>query len=105
MLDRKNQQALWVFGALERLQSLRILHGASYGLSPEGIDLFLEIDEHRDALFDNENNFDDLVCYICRERNPDQTKDDLAEVIQVVRDYRDRREDLVRFALTHLAKN
>ena len=101
-LNKKECQALWVYAALERLQSLKFIDGASYGLSPDGIDQFLLIDDHRHVLFDDEKDFETLISFICRDKNVAQKQEDIDGVIDIVRDFRDRREDLVKFAFTHL---
>ena len=100
--SKRDCQVLWVFAALERLQNLGMIGGANYSLTPDGIDLFIEIDEHRDVLFDSERDFDLAVTVVCRDKNPDHSEEDIAQIIQVVRDFRDRREDLVKFALNEI---
>lgn len=101
-LNKKEYQALWVYAALERLQNLGFIQGADYNLTPDGIDQFLVIDDHRHVLFDDEKDFEILISLICRDKNVAQKQEDVDGIIQIVRDFRDRREDLVKFALTSI---
>jgi len=103
-MTKKDYQVLWVFAALERLQGLGIIHGADYNLSPSGIDAFLEVDEHRHVLFDNEEVFEKVVTLVCRDKEVVQSEQEINDMIQIVRSFRDDRESLVRFALTHIVK-
>lgn len=101
-LTKKDYQVLWVFAALERLQNLGMISGADYNLTPDGIDRFLEVDDHRHVLFDNEKDFETLVTLICNDKDVAHTKEEIDDVIQIVRSFRDEREDLVKFALSNL---
>jgi hypothetical protein len=103
-LKKKDFQVLWVFAALERLQHLGMIKGAEYTLSPEGIDLFLEVDEHRHVLFDDEEVFERVVHLVCTDKEMIHTEDEFAQIIQLVRSFRDNREDLVKFALSDIIK-
>lgn len=99
-LTKKDYQVLWVFAALERLQNLGMISGADYNLTPDGIDRFLEVDDHRHVLFDDEKDFEKLVSIVCKDRDVSFSEKEINEIIQIVRAFRDDRENLVKFALT-----
>lgn len=98
ILDREQTQALWVFGAMERLQALGIIEGVDFGLHPRAVELFVQIDESRKQVFDNEEDFETLIRVICNRKALHSEKE-IKEIIEITREYRDDRDALVRFAL------
>ena len=99
LFSMKDKAMLWVFGALERLAHLGYLKNPPYHICPEKIDLFEEFDSYCQCLFESEAEFEDLLERICQSIAMDD-EDQIKVVTQLVRDYRDNRTELVRFALT-----
>ena len=93
------KRAFWAYGALERLAHLGYLENPPCHICPDRIDLFEEFDSYCQCLFESEAEFEDLLERICQSIAMDD-EDQIEVVTQLVRDYRDNRTELVRFALT-----
>ena len=98
LFSMEDKAMLWVFGALERLANLGYLENPPYHICPDRIDLFEEFDSYCQCLFESEAEFEDLLERICQSIAMDD-EDQIKVVTQLVRDYRDNRTELVRFAL------
>lgn len=97
---KHDKQLLWVFGVFERLAHLGYLQDPPYHVTEDSIDFFLEIDSYCQILFDNDEQFNCLVRLVCMDSgitDPEQ----VASITQLARDYKDNRDALVKFALTH----
>lgn len=99
MIDKKTCQVLWVYGAMERLSTLGLLQDPGVQITQKAIDLFLQIDENRDILFDKDEHFVSLVKLVCIDFNAQEEQID--DIIQMVREYKDNRTKLVQFSLAN----
>ena len=99
MIDKKTCQVLWVFGAMERLATLGFLQDAQMQITQKAIDLFLQIDENREILFDKDEHFVSLVKLVCIDFNAQEEQVD--DIIEMVREYKDNRTKLVQFSLAN----
>jgi len=97
MIDKKTCQVLWVFGAMERLTTLGFLQDAQMQITQKAIDLFVQIDENREILFDKDEHFVSLVKLVCKDFNV--PSDQVDDVLGLVRAYKDDRTRLVQFSL------
>lgn len=97
MDTKKEDQILWVFGAIERLCNLGMLGGFKYHVSDP--DKFLEIDDRRQTLFLSDELMGQLVSIVCRRECGLTEPHKIGAVIHLVKTFRDEREKLVKFAL------
>lgn len=95
-MERSQLQLVWTIGALERLTNLGMIAGFDYHV--KDIDMFLAIDENRDKLFDKDEDMARLVAIICRREGGMTDKSEIGQVMHLVKEYRDSREELLRFA-------
>lgn len=93
---------LWIFGALERLQSLGFMNGPMYRVAPKAIDMFIEIDESRDFLFPNDEEVIDLFKLVVKmesEEQPDEVE--MNQLCELLLEYKNNRDVMMKFALEH----
>jgi len=93
---------LWIFGALERLQSLGFMNGPMYRVAPKAIDMFIEIDECRHFLFPNDEEVLDLFELVVKmesEEEPDEIE--MNQLCELVLEYKNNRDVMMKFALEH----
>ena len=93
---------LWIFGALERLQSLGFMNGPMYRVAPKAIDMFIEIDECRDFLFQTDEEVLDLFKLVVKmesEEQPDEVE--MNQLCELVLEYKNNRDVMMKFALEH----
>lgn len=101
-LTLQDYKVLWIFGVAERLQSLGFIDGAGYRISQNSIDLFIEIDEHRNDLFPDDEEVVELFKTMVKmesEIQPDEH--DLNQMCEFVLEYKNHRERMMKFALEH----
>lgn len=96
-LKRKECQLVWIFGALERLTSLGMISGFNYYITDPA--LFLEVDENRDLLFDDDSVINSIVDVVCRKKGNMTDVSDIKCVICLVKEYKNNRVELMKFAL------
>jgi hypothetical protein len=97
MIDKKTCQLLWVYGAMERLCTLGFIENPQMQIAQKAIDLFVEIDENREILFDKDEHFVSLVKLVCKDFNTQE--DQVDDILDLVRAYKDERTMLVQFSL------
>lgn len=95
-------KVLWVVGALQRLATLGLIGpDIPLKLTSDAVEDYLEIDEHRELLF--ESNFEiasiftELAENECDEQNPE----DIKPIIELLLEYKDNRTEIVKYALSH----
>ena len=101
-LTLKECKMLWIFGALERLQSLGFMNGPMYRVAPKAIDLFVEIDESRDFLFQTDEEVLDLFKLVVKmesEEEPDEIE--MNQLCELLLEYKNNRDVMMKFALEH----
>lgn len=99
-LTLQDCKVLWIFGVAERLQSLGFIDGSGYRIAPKTIDLFIEIDEHRNDLFPDDEEVVELFKTMVKmesEVQPDEH--DLNQMCELVLEYKNHRERMMKFAL------
>ena len=101
MLDIRESQVLWIFGAMERLATLGLLQPTPYQVSQKAIDIFLVLDESRDSLFSSDNEMKELLSVLLKAENGLEDKELLENMFVLVKDYKNDREKIVKFALSH----
>lgn len=102
-LTVQDYKILWIFGVAERLQSLGFLDGTSHQISQKAIDLFIEIDDHRHDLFPNDDEVVELFkMMIVNESRVQPDKHELNTMCELVLEYKNHRERMVKFALDQM---
>lgn len=92
-------QVLWTIGALERLAALGLLQEPPYQVSQEGIDTYIQIDEHRDKLFSSDDEMKSLLEELLKDVNGVDDKDLLEDIFMLLRDFKNDRYRLVKYAM------
>lgn len=102
-LNLIERQVLWVVGSLERLATLGFFDpDVPLQINKDFIDVYLEIDENRSELFDN--LYDLAHCLFgCLEVNQEGSfpEDQFESIFRILIEYKDRRDDVVKFALAN----
>jgi hypothetical protein len=95
-------QVLWVVGATERLATLGFLNSnLPVQISPDSIDLFIEIDDNRDKVFP----YDEAIGLIFRAMAKSECDEEISEynlnlIIDLILEYKNNRTELVKMALS-----
>lgn len=95
-------RVLWVVGAAERLATLGLFGGdIPLRLSPDAVDIFMQIDEKRHFLFEDDSQVTDCFSNIA---NSFSTENISAEEMNCLTDlmveFKNNRTELVRYALS-----
>lgn len=93
-------QVMWMLGALERLATFGFIQETPYQVSQQGIDTFIQLDEYRDKLFESDNELKGLLSVILSSENGVKDEDLLDGMFVLVKDYKDNREHIVKYALS-----
>ena len=93
-------QVMWCIGGLERLATLGFLQEPPYQVSQEGIDTYLQIDEHRDKLFSSDDEMKSLLQVLLKNENGVDDKDLLEDIFVLMRDFKNDREHLFKYAMS-----
>lgn len=96
-------KVMWVVGALERLATLGLIgDNIPLQLSANAVDDYLEIDEHRELLFESDFEIASIFTALANDEcDPDtQDPEDIKPIIELLIDYKDNRTEIVRYALS-----
>jgi hypothetical protein len=94
---------LWVVGALERLATLGMLSSdIPLKLTPDAVDDYIEIDNHRNLLFSDDFEIAQIFLAIAKTENEcEVSDDDMNDIIKLILEYKNNRTELVKYALSH----
>ena len=94
---------LWVVGAAERLATLGLIGGnIPLRLTPEAIDTYLEVDNHRNILFESDFEIAQIFKVMARTESEEEIDDeDMNDLIDLILDFKNNREEIVKYALSH----
>lgn len=100
-------KVMWVVGAAERLATLGMLSpDIPLKLSAEAVDDFIEIDNHRNVLFPNDFEIVQIFRVIAQSENGYEVDDeDTNHIIDLILEYKNNREELVKYALNFQLTN
>jgi len=99
-LTLQDYKVLWIFGVAERLQSLGFIDGPIHGISQSAIDLFIEIDEHRNDLFPDDEEVVELFKMMVKMESKVQPEEyDLNQMCELILEYKNNRNVMMKFAL------
>jgi hypothetical protein len=97
-------KVMWVVGALERLATLGLI-GADVPLklSQDAISDYLEIDEHRELLFESDFEIASIFTALANDECDPEVQDpeDIKPIIDLLLEYKDNRTEIVRYALSN----
>jgi hypothetical protein len=99
-VTKRDKQVFWMFGVFERLAHLGYLQDPPFHITEDYIDFFLEIDSYCQILFDSDEEFCKLVGLVCKDAGVEDLEQ-VTTITHLARDYKDNREELVKFALSH----
>ena len=95
-------KVMWVVGALERLATLGLI-GADVPLklSADAVEDYLEIDEHREFLFESDFEIASIFTALAKDECDPEVQDpeDTKPIIDLLLEYKDNRTEIVRYAL------
>lgn len=97
-------KVLWVVGALERLATLGLIGpDIPLKLSSNALESYLEIDEHRELLFDSDFEIASIFNALANDEcDPElQNPEDSKPIIKLLLEYKDNRTEIVKYALSH----
>jgi hypothetical protein len=97
----REMKLLWVFGALERMATLGLIQEPPYRVTQDTIDLYLQIDEHRNDLFPDDSELKQIMTYLIKEEQGHADPDVIGGFYVLLKDYKNERERLVKYALSH----
>jgi hypothetical protein len=110
ILDTMNAQlsipqmkVMWVVGALERLATLGVIGpDIPLQLSADAVEDYIEIDNHRNLLFESDFEIASIFTQIAKAECEDEpTPDDVDAIIDLILQYKNNRTEIVKFALSH----
>ncbi len=96
----EQNRIIWVVGALERLGGLGYLSEIGYKVTEETIDHYLELDEIRDYLFENNKEIFIIMMTLMEESN--MSMEELQEIYDLIIDYKENRKKVVVYAMENL---
>lgn len=96
-------KVLWVVGAAERLATLGLLSpNIPIHLTPDAIDDYVQIDNHRDILFESDFEIASIFTELAKNGNAeDVEQEDLNKIIYLILEYKNNRNEIVKYALSH----
>jgi len=96
-------KVLWVVGAAERLATLGMLSpDIPCRLSSEALDDYLEIDNHRDILFESDYEIVSIFNALAESHSDEEVEpDELRSVVDLILEYKNNRTEIVKYALSH----
>ena len=96
-------KVMWVVGALERLATLGMLSpDIPIRLSADAVDNFIEIDNHRDILFQNDFEIAQIFKEIANSENKFEVEEEESnQIIDLILEYKNNRTEIVKYALSH----
>jgi len=96
-------KVLWVVGAAERLATLGMLSpDIPLRLSSDAVDDYLEIDNHRDILFESDFEIASIFNAIAESENDEEVEpEDTRQIVDLILEYKNNRTEIVKYALSH----
>jgi hypothetical protein len=96
-------KVLWVVGAAERLATLGMLSpDIPLRLSSDAVDDYLEIDNHRDILFNSDFEVASIFNELAQIENAEEVNpEDTRQIVDLILEYKNNRTEIVKYALSH----
>lgn len=94
------KRVLWVVGAMERLGGLGYFKEVGYTVDKDCVDLYLELDEIRDYLFDKDEDIFFIIMSLIEES--DLPKEEIKKIYDLVISYKNDRKKVFVYAMENL---
>ena len=95
-------KVMWVVGALERLATLGLIGpDIPLQLNPNAVEDYLQIDEHREHLFESDFEIASIFTELAEDESEDTDPDVIKPIIDLLLEYKDNRTEIVRYALSN----
>lgn len=96
-------KVMWVVGALQRLATLGMIGpDIPLKLTPEAVDDYLEIDNHRDLLFESDFEIATIFNALTKDECDEEPEpDDVDAIVDLILEYKNNRTEIVKFALSN----
>ena len=96
-------KVMWVVGALQRLATLGMIGpDIPLKLTPEAVDDYLEIDNHRNLLFESDFEIASIFTALAKDEcDEEPNPDDVEAIVDLILEYKNNRTEIVKFALSH----
>jgi len=96
-------KVMWIVGAAERLATLGMLSSdIPLKLTPDAVDDYIEIDNHRNLLFPDDFEIEQIFRIIAKAENEcEVSDDDMNDIIKLILEYKNNRTELMKYALSH----
>ncbi len=96
-------KVMWVVGALQRLATLGMIGpDIPLKLTPEAVDDYLEIDNHRNILFESDFEIASIFTALAKDECDEEPEpDDVEAIIDLILEYKNNRTEIVKFALSN----
>lgn len=96
-------KVMWVVGALERLATIGLIGpNIPLKLTSDAIEQYLEIDDYRDYLFNDDKEieliFRGVVMDVC---DPEVQSDEIQPIIELLLKFKNNRTEIVKYGLAH----
>jgi len=96
-------KVMWVVGALERLATLGLIGpDVPLKLSANAVEDYLEIDEHRELLFESDFEIASIMTALAKDECDPEVQDpeDTKPLIDLLLEYKNNRTEIVKYALS-----
>jgi len=96
-------KVMWVVGALQRLATLGLIGpDIPLKLTPDAVDDYIQIDEHRELLFESDFEIASIFTALADDEcDPElQDPEDYKPIINLLVEYKDNRTEIVKYALS-----
>jgi len=102
-LSIPQMKVMWVVGCLERLATLGMIGpDIPLKLTPEAVDDYLEIDNHRNLLFESDFEIVSIFNALAKDEcDPEPEPGDVEAIADLILQYKNNRTEIVRYALSH----
>ena len=96
-------KVMWVVGALQRLATLGMIGpDIPLKLTPEAVDDYVMIDNHRNILFESDFEIASIFNALSKDECvPEPEPEDADAIIDLILEYKNNRTEIVKFALSH----
>jgi hypothetical protein len=96
-------KVMWVVGALQRLATLGMIGpDIPLKLTAEAVDDYLEIDNHRNILFESDFEIASIFTALAKDEcDEEPSPEDTEAIIELILEYKNNRTEIVKFALSH----
>ncbi len=96
-------KVMWVVGALQRLATLGMIGpDIPLKLTPEAVDDYVMIDNHRNILFESDFEIASIFEALAKDECDEEPEpDDVEAIVDLILEYKNNRTEIVKFALSH----